>query len=154
MPTVVFGEPVSDSTMLQFWTKVYPVGDCWEWAGNKNDCGYGRFKVRGKPISAHRFAFTCAHGAIPPGLECCHTCNSRSCVKPEHMYAGTRSQNMHDSVRAGTHNLTKLSPRDVARIRRLRPRGDARVQEVAQAHGISVSHVYRILAGDRRKEMG
>ena len=49
-------------------------------------------------IPAHRFAFEITHGTIPPGLQACHTCDVRRCVRPDHIFLGTPKDNMQDAV--------------------------------------------------------
>jgi len=83
-----------------FWSWVV-IGDpleCWNFVGNINTTGYGRFTSRGRRWLAHRYAFTCAYGDIPLGMEIDHACRNRSCVNPEHLRVATHRENMRNMV--------------------------------------------------------
>jgi hypothetical protein len=79
---------------------------CWDWTGEINWGGYGRFMIRKKHYQAHRFSYGLFKGAIPEGYELDHLCRNRSCVNPDHLEAVTRSTNLrrgHNYNRDKTH---------------------------------------------------
>lgn len=57
------------------------------------------------------------HGIYQEGMMVLHRCNNRKCLNPEHLYAGTSSDNMRDRVLAGTQNTAKVTPEIVRQIR-------------------------------------
>lgn len=77
----------------RFWDKVDQVeGGCWSWSASKVK-GYGRLKVKGKNVLAHRLIWEDTHGPIPQGLVVDHICFNRSCVNPSHLQLLTREEN-------------------------------------------------------------
>lgn len=88
-----------------FWPRVVRspgLFDCWEWIGSLTGDGYGHFKFDGREVGAHRFALELALGrTLAPGEFACHTCDNPPCVRPEHLYPGTRVDNAQDAVRRG-----------------------------------------------------
>jgi len=98
--------------------------DCWFWKGEITNMGYGRIRVKGKNIGAHRLAFELAKGKIPEGMLVLHSCDVRSCVNPDHLRVGTQKQNQEDArLRNRTcfgekNNKSKLTEEDVVAIRK------------------------------------
>jgi hypothetical protein len=78
---------------------------CWEWIGSRDKDGYGR--IRGSSHGkvwvkrAHRCSYEEHVGPIPEGLDVCHHCDNPPCINPDHLYAGTKSENMQDMVQRG-----------------------------------------------------
>lgn len=91
----------------RFWLRVIKTDGCWVWTGCVFKLsGYGYFKAT--PTSsalAHRHSFFWAYGYYPK--EACHTCDNRLCVRPDHMYDGTRSSNMLDASARGRHGMSR-----------------------------------------------
>lgn len=74
--------------------------ECWEWTGEVNSRGYGRFTtwsgdVRTRHL-AHRVAAHLA-GLDVAGLVR-HRCDNPPCCNPGHLLPGTQSDNMRDAV--------------------------------------------------------
>ena len=102
------GRPIRKPwTVDTFWAATTPNGACLDWNGpiqrrNGREF-YGRLRWEGQLEGAHRVAFFLRLGRWPdPELELRHLCNRPICVL--HAVEGTRSENVLDSVKAGTHN--------------------------------------------------
>lgn len=66
-----------------------------------NPDGYGRLRVDGKKVLAHRASYEEFNGAITDGLLVCHSCDTPSCINPDHLFLGTDKDNFHDSLNKG-----------------------------------------------------
>jgi hypothetical protein len=88
--------------MDRFWAFVAQGDGCWEWTGYIRPDGYGQFGVdRSIHERAHRMAYQLTAGPIPKGIDVCHRCDNPACVRPDHLFLGTRSDNMRDMVAKG-----------------------------------------------------
>lgn len=89
----------------RFWPKVQKSDHCWEWTGYRMPNGYGQILgMHRKRIPAHRAAWIVTHGVEPPrNIDVCHSCDNRSCVRPDHLFLGSRLDNVRDAMRKGRH---------------------------------------------------
>ncbi len=108
----------------RFAAKTIPgSGGCILWTAAKFKNGYGAFGLVDRRIEyAHRVGWALAGGFIPPKIDVCHVCDVRHCVNAEHLFLGTRSDNMIDCAKKG-RTTSALSSTDVADIRRACVRG-------------------------------
>lgn len=120
-----------EQKVSRFWSKCRREGACllWTGAGSRGKGnGYGCMKWAGKMRNTHVIAFLLSHGPVPDGKEVCHTrnCTSKLCCEPTHLYAGTRSENVRDSIAIGTfgdrsnNNMTPERSRQMLEARRFR----------------------------------
>jgi hypothetical protein len=87
---------------LQERVRATPNG-CWDWTRGLNIDGYGQAGIRSHGTSlAHRLAFKCAMGDLPPEPYVIrHRCDNRRCCRPDHLAAGTVAENNRDIVERG-----------------------------------------------------
>jgi len=78
----------------RFCSKIKVAGNCWEWTASLDRDGYGRFSVKHKNISAHRFSYGLFNEDIPEGLQIDHLCRNRKCVNPLHLEAVPLQENI------------------------------------------------------------
>ena len=137
----------------RFEQNVYRTWNCWFWTGYLKN-GYGFTELDGQLIYAHVLSFQLFHGEIPDGKEVCHNCDIRPCIRPEHLFAGTRLENVKDAwakglgsqppiTRGSAHHLATLTDEQVMEIRHLIQTGRSQ-REVAAQFGCSNSTVWRI----------
>lgn len=111
---------LSEKDLERFWSRIEKTpGGCWGWIypGTKGVCGlskfYGRragFGVGRKRHNAARIMWELSFGPIPDGLFVCHKCDNPDCVKPEHLFLGTNSDNAKDAVAKGRWGAGRPQP--------------------------------------------
>ena len=155
----------------RFWAKVNKAGECWEWTASVGGGGYGKFAANGSTgrlMSAHRYSWTLANGEIPPGLCVLHRCDNRRCVRPDHLFIGTKKENTADMWRKGRgsrvgcgeqqprgecHGMAKLTAADVLEIRRLSAEGWSLPQLCARFGIVSTGSMSGIVRGKKWRHL-
>ena len=146
MPTGVYQRklrPIQD----RFWEKVTKSDGCWLWIACKS-YSYGKINIDGKRVLAHRVSWELANGHIPEGMLVLHHCDVPACVRPDHLYLGSKSDNMNDAYRRGQAIpfKLKLTEKQVSEIRAI-GRSESQHQ-IASDYSISQPMVSRILSGE------
>ena len=164
---------MDEKTIARFWSKVdragptpphIPgIGPCWLWTGVLAN-GYGRLNLyangdRTAVLYAHRIMWQLTRGAIPARLCVLHKCDTPRCVRPEHLFLGTRPENSRDMVAKGRstkgrpgpwcgkgHPLAKLDADSVRAIRTLSAVGRT-LLSIAHEHGVSKRTVLNVVHG-------
>jgi hypothetical protein len=87
----------------RFWARVRKSDGCWEWTGACFKCGgYGQFTIEhGQQVRAHRHSWELHNGPIPKGLWVLHRCDNPKCVRPDHLFLGTCTDNARDMMAKG-----------------------------------------------------
>lgn len=131
---------------------VEPNTGCWLWTATVSSVGYASFYLNGEPRGAHRVAWEWRHGTIPPGMWVLHSCDTRSCVNPDHLFLGTPQDNTQDMIRKGRdvrgeqHPTSKLTTSQVDAIRQRLADGDLQ-SIVATEFGVARTTVSAIAIG-------
>lgn len=109
-----------------FWKRVTP-GDpdvCWPWNVDrgKKPRAYGNISIYGGPeigikcISAHRASWVLHFGEIADDVQVCHHCDNTLCVNPKHLFLGTQSDNIKDSIAKGRFPQLRIYLPDLSQI--------------------------------------
>lgn len=137
-----------------FWSKVNKdgpipkhrpeLGPCWIWIGKIRPNGYGMSwnGASHKEIRAHRASYFIEFGYTH--LDVCHRCDNPPCVRPSHLFAGTKRDNLHDMHSKG-RQFTKLTESQVLEVLSLRAGGMTK-QALSDLFGVSmgcIGHIYK-----------
>ena len=165
---------IHDTASLRerFWAKVDKngpivrpeLGPCWLWTAGLNGSGYGQITVKinegiWRPLAAHRVSYALAYGDPPPDQPwTLHHCDVRRCVRPDHLFAGVRLDNIADAVSKQRHShgrgrpAAKLSEDQVRAIRAI-PDGAMSQPEIAEIYSVSRSVIEHIRLGKAWKHV-
>lgn len=137
---------------------------CWLWGGYRNEDGYGVVRVGGRGAKltlAHRLSWTLHCGEIPEGLHVLHSCDTPSCVRPDHLFLGSNLDNIRDRQAKGRSGggcfqsgdaspTVRWTEAEILQMRKKRAQGQ-RVKDIAAEYGIQRDYLSRILNGHDRK---
>lgn len=140
--------------------RVNPVSGCWEWQGCKRS-GYGHTIVGSRTDGtrhserAHRLAYMVWNGEIPRGYDVCHKCDNPACINPNHLFVGTRQDNVDDRERKGRNVIkigeeqprSKLTKKVVKEARWERAYRGTSFQKLADKYGVSKKTMQNAIAG-------
>lgn len=135
--------------------------DCQEWIGHRDKQGYGVLSVylkNGKRTTmlAHRVAYLLEHKEIPDELCVLHLCDNPPCVNPDHLYIGTRSDNLKDAYERSPYRVSfftrtgqqgeqnfhaKLTQKQVNEIRERYTCGNVNQSLLAKEYDVSKNHI-------------
>lgn len=152
--------------MERFWNKVnknsghfgadgkYPT-ECHEWTANRRKRGhsYGMFRYNGRMHNAHRIAWMLYKGKYPKGKCILHKCDNPPCVREDHLFKGTQTDNVKDAVSKGRNKGPKSENSRSVKITKeiadkIRSRYIPKVitmKQLGQEYGISDSAVEFII---------
>lgn len=134
-----------------------PITGCWWWTGSVDCNGYGKIGAggrRGRTLIASRVAYELFKG--PLKNDACRSCDNGAlgCVNPDHIFDGSRSDNVRDCVRKGRflswkaqgrlNPNAKLTAKDVSEIRKLAASGVRQV-DIASRFGIDQTRVSTVI---------
>lgn len=126
---------------------------CWVWTGCMSDTGYGHTGLLWpRKMSTHRASWILHSGQeIPAGLCVLHRCDNRACVRPDHLWLGTREDNHYDMVGKGRGNpqYGALTAADIRAIVADRAAG-VTCRALAVRHGVHAATISRVARGVRK----
>lgn len=149
---------LTEEQILAFWMLVSKSdGDgCWTWQGAKGTkMRYGVMSLgaRGSVEYTHRISWMIANGPIPEGLCVLHSCDNPPCVRPDHLFLGTRTDNMTDKVRKGRQHRGEatcgvvLTDAKATEALELYASGEISVWDLAQHFGVTEATMRALVNG-------
>ncbi len=100
----------------KFWERVIKTENCWEWQGTKRggNAAYGSIMIgmNGKKRIqkyAHRFSYEIHYGKFDESMKVCHKCDNPICVRPDHLFLGTHTDNMRDMFKKNRRSADNFS---------------------------------------------
>lgn len=124
----------------------YSIDGCWYWTGSLKRHGYGQFIGPAGSI-AHRNSYFFYKGPIPNGMHVCHHCDNTQCVNPDHLFIGSRSDNMRDAIGKGRKKPGNPILSTVAVLEIRGSKGVVSGGSLARKFGVSVNTIYSIWQG-------
>ena len=95
----------------RFWERVRRLTlvshtGCWLWQGKKHPKGYAVMFLRGYGnMNAHRAVYIMRYRVkLTTEQFVCHSCDTRHCLNPAHLWVGTAKDNNQDCASKGRHH--------------------------------------------------
>lgn len=105
-----------------FMARVDKTDSCWLWTGSSDRKGYGKAHFwdgsRRRYRLAHRVSYEMFVAPLEAGKDVCHRCDVPACVNPQHLFLGTRADNVLDCALKDRLPGAKLTIPEVLEIRR------------------------------------
>ena len=128
----------------RFWAKVNKTDNCWVWKGSTSQ-GYGTFILEGKIKRATHISWFLHTGEWPKN-QINHKCNNTLCIRIDHVYDGTLSDNGIDTLAIGSNPMQKLTEESVIEIKNMLD-GGVKIKDISEFYGVSNSTIYNITNG-------
>lgn len=132
-----------------------PNSGCWLWEAGLDSSGYGNFCYKGRSLGAHRVSYLHYVGEVPEGLQVLHSCDTRCCVNPNHLFTGSLQDNMEDRnnkgrqarLKGSSNGFSKLNEDQVIDIFTRYNGVDNTITSLGKEYGVHKSTIYLILNG-------
>jgi len=151
------------SLVTRFWLKVRKTDSCWRWTGNLSKDGRADIVVGDRSqgrIKIHRLSWLIHYGDIPEKLSVLHHCDLSSCVNPDHLWLGTRSDVLtqawskgkmdkieHKGKKGSDSPVSKLNEHDVIKIKRLLVKKQLSHETIGEWFGVTRGAITAISTG-------
>lgn len=138
------------SIRAKFESNFVRTDGCWEWKGTIDGYGYGVMDHNRKRYRAHVLALEFDGRPVPEGMQGCHDCDNRKCVRPSHLYPGTPKDNYQDAVsrnrntKGEKHGHARLTESDV---KAMRMTSGLSFAEIGRRFGVSRPTAARVVKG-------
>lgn len=133
---------------------------CWLWCAGTFRDGYGKIRINGKFLKAHRYSYEIHYGEFDKTKNICHKCDVKPCVNPQHLFMGTPLDNTRDKIKKGRAryhrgeecHTARLAEYEVKEIRDYYKSGISS-KFLAQKYRITKGHVWGIVTRKRWKHV-
>lgn len=158
---IITEQEVREKLPERFWSKIRfgDIKECWEWIAGKTTAGYGSYSIviNGKwdKTYAHRFILEKLQTNIK-NLCSLHSCDNPGCVNPNHLFPGTKQDNMddmyskgrdrHNPNRGSQHHRSKLNESQVIEIKKRVANGEKQIS-IARFFNVTKAQIYNIRMG-------
>lgn len=128
---------------------------CWQWTAATSH-GYASMGYQGKikKVCTLIYELFILEDSIPTGLCVLHKCDNRSCINPDHLYLGTKGDNIRDRTERNPISFmgrSKLSDDDISRIKYLVLSGYDK-QMLANEYKVTLRTIQRVTSIERRHQ--
>lgn len=135
-----------------FWSKVIKTDTCWLWTGTKNKQGYGVIGIEGHQYIVTRIAYAIQNRKDPFPYCVLHKCDNILCMRNNHLFLGTRSDNNKDRANkgrnkdargenTGTHILVET---DIPVIRLRHTNGES-IYSINRDYSVSYTTLFKVV---------
>lgn len=126
---------------------------CWEFKGYTDSNGYCQISIGGKETLVHRLAYQTWVGPLGKGegyhgTVVRHKCDNPPCMNPQHLVAGTQTDNMRDMKTNGTSNRPVL---DAEKARAIRASTEG-TKVLAEMYAVTATTILGVRSGKTWKE--
>ena len=145
---------LEDRLYARIWRQITKTDGCWLWTGGVDEFGYGRTRVGRTAPRVHRLTYEMEYGPIPDGALVCHRCDVPACVRPSHLWLGSKSENNADRDAKGRGRIAlqgeanpkaKLTVADVQSIRRRWTGAYGQAEALRREYGIGAPALYAVV---------
>jgi hypothetical protein len=123
--------------------QLFNKDECIEYKGVVTKNGYGRICIKGIRIQAHVLSYILHHGSVPRTKYVLHKCDNRLCINPDHLFLGSKADNVKDMVnkgRAWWQRPFEEMPENMKRlIKKRRKLSSQQIKELKEMHSNGIS---------------
>lgn len=117
------------------------LGPCWVWNAGTTVFGYG---IISRTLT-HRFSWKLHNGTIPANTCVLHRCDNPPCIRPEHLFLGTKKSNAIDMAQKGRQRNQVLSTAQIREIRARYSRGGITWKTLGLEYHVTTHHIGNII---------